>query len=193
VSIEIAKPNPNWPSDFAVLASRLGTAANVEPLAIDHIGSTAVSGLPAKDVIDAQVIVATLDAREPILAGLAAIGFRQRPGGWNLRDHVPPTWKGDPSAWDKLVVGPPEGERPANVHVRAAGSPGERYALLFRDFLRADRVARDAWASYKLRLAAVATNLETYGQVKDPATDVLLLAAEAWADETGWTVSHAHQ
>jgi dephospho-CoA kinase len=63
----------------------------------------------------------------------------------------------------------------------------------FATSLRADRVARDAWASYKLRLAALATNLEAYGRVKDPATDVLLLAAEAWADEIGWTVSHAHQ
>ncbi len=34
-----------------------------------------------------------------------------------------------------------------------------------------------------------ASDLSDYGQIKAPATDVLMAAAERWAAATGWTVS----
>jgi len=188
VAIVITPPREAWTTDFRALAEHLGTAPDLDLVAIDHIGSTAVSGLPAKDAIDAQVIVRSLAPHERILEALAAVGFVQRPGDWNLRDHIPSGWVGDSREWDKLVVTPPEGQRPSNVHVRAAASANERYALLFRDYLRADSAARQAWGEFKTRLAAIADSRESYGQVKDPATDILMLAAEPWATETAWTV-----
>ena len=89
------------------------------------------------------------------------------------------------------MLAPPEGERPSNIHVRSAGSANERYALLFRDYLCADSAARHAWGNFKVRLAHIAPDLQAYGQVKDPATDVVIRAAEAWASETGWNVGCA--
>ncbi len=179
-----------WPAEFERLAARLRSALGTTALAVDHIGSTAVPGLAAKDVIDAQVIVASLDEdADRVLPLLNEAGFVQRDGDWNLRDHVPPSWRGDPAAWNKLVVGPrDEGERASNVHVRTAGSPNERYALLFRDYLRSESSAREAWALLKTRLASVAGTREEYGQVKDPATDVLMMSAERWAQAVGWTL-----
>jgi GrpB-like predicted nucleotidyltransferase (UPF0157 family) len=70
--------------------------------------------------------------------------------------------------------------------VRVTGRPNERYALLFRDFLTDDPAAAASWSLFKQRLAAAAVDLPTYGQVKDPAADVLMSAAERWAKETGW-------
>jgi GrpB-like predicted nucleotidyltransferase (UPF0157 family) len=130
-------------------------------------------------VIDVQVIVSSLDeVAERVLPPLSEAGFVQRSGDWNLRDHVPANWPGDPAAWNKFVVGPlDEGERSSNIHVRVAGSPNERYALLFRDYLRSDLSARTAWELFKTRLAAVARTREEYAQVKDPATDVLMATA----------------
>jgi dephospho-CoA kinase len=72
------------------------------------------------------------------------------------------------------------------VHVRVAGAANARYPLLFRDYLRADTTARDVWAVFKIRLAEIAENIDEYVDTKDPATDVLLLAAERWALETVW-------
>ncbi len=176
-----------WPRQFEQIASRLSAAVGSRVLAVDHIGSTAVPGLPAKNVIDVQVIVASLEPQADLLEAFRGVGFGQRTGDWNLRDHVPAAWEGDPKHWDKLVVGPLTDERPSNVHVRVAGSPNERYALLFRDCLRAVRPAREAWGEFKARLAQAVTTGEEYGQIKDPATDVLLIAAEAWASETEWS------
>lgn len=58
--------------------------------------------------------------------------------------------------------------------MRLPGGPNARYALLFRDFLRADPIARDAWGRFKIRLAQTAREIGDYGQIKQPATDVLM-------------------
>jgi dephospho-CoA kinase len=193
VGVVIVEPRDDWSREFAALATQLAGALGSLALRVDHIGSTSVPGLAAKDVLDVQVIVRSLEPAEVIAEQFASIRFTAKLGDLKLRDHVPTGWTGDESAWDKLLFGPPPGERPSNVHVRVAGAPNERYALLFRDFLRANDRARDLWGSFKVRLAVeVEGNRELYVELKDPATDVLLTAAEEWASVTGWTGPGGH-
>jgi len=73
------------------------------------------------------------------------------------------------------------------VHVRETASANARRNLLFRDFLRADDPARNAWGDFKQRLAHSATDIYEYGQIKSPATEILMIAAEGWARSTAWT------
>ncbi len=61
--IEIVPYDPRWPEEFRRVASPLRAALGDLAPRIDHIGSTAVPGLAAKDIIDVQVTAATLDAR----------------------------------------------------------------------------------------------------------------------------------
>ncbi|MFF1484155.1 GrpB family protein [Streptomyces sp. NPDC058319] len=77
------------------------------------------------------------------------------------------------------------------MHLREAGGPNVRFALLFRDHLRADDTARCSWGAFKRRLARSVPDLADYGQIKAPATEVLMGAAELWAAETGWRVPEA--
>jgi GrpB-like predicted nucleotidyltransferase (UPF0157 family) len=155
-------------------------------LRVDHIGSTAVPGLPAKDVVDVQAIVRALDPREELAAAFEPLGLRPPFGLDGAVDHVPVGWDGDPSNWDKMLfTGSHAGGR-CNVHVRVDGRANARYPVLFRDYLRADPLARASWALFKTQLAAIADDIEEYAETKDPATDVLLLAAERWAADTGW-------
>jgi GrpB-like predicted nucleotidyltransferase (UPF0157 family) len=58
--IEIVPYDERWPDEFAGLAAPLRAALGTLALRIEHIGSTAVPGLAAKDLIDIQVTVATL-------------------------------------------------------------------------------------------------------------------------------------
>lgn len=108
------------------------------------------------------------------------LGFRRRPEPWNQVENT------GGRQWPKLVFAPPIGERAANVHVRESGSATARRNLLFRDFLRADEPARVAWGSFKQRLAQTTADLYDYGQIKQPATDVLMIAAENWARRAAW-------
>jgi GrpB-like predicted nucleotidyltransferase (UPF0157 family) len=66
------------------MAKKIRAALGPEALRIDHIGSTAVPGLPAKNVIDIQVAVADLGDAD----ALAAAGFR--PFADVVDDHRPP-------------------------------------------------------------------------------------------------------
>jgi GrpB-like predicted nucleotidyltransferase (UPF0157 family) len=189
----MAKPvivewGPRWAEEFAEIRDRLATSFGDLALTIEHIGSTSVPGLAAKDVIDVQVSVASLEPYEPIFMALAGAGMTEVPYDPPADDHVPPGWFGDgPSdTWVKLFASTPPGERRVHVHVRKAGSPNERYALLFRDFMRAHPDARDAWAIFKIELARIAGDIDDYVEVKDPATDVVMVVAERWAAETGW-------
>jgi len=177
--VSVVEYSPGWPLEFERLAAELRAALGETAIGIDHIGSTSVPGLPAKDCIDVQVRVATI-GESRVAALLASIGFRCRPEPWN-RSEV-----SGGRAYRKLVFAPPAGGRRSNVHIREHGGGNARYALLFRDFLRADDQARRAWGAFKQRLAVSVPDLMDYGQIKAPATDLLMTAAERWAAQTGW-------
>ena len=73
-----------------------------------------------------------------------------------------------------------------HLHVRALGQPNQRYPLLFRDYLRAHPATAEAYAELKRRLAEHMPDTMTYADVKDPAVDLIALAAEDWAAAEGW-------
>jgi GrpB-like predicted nucleotidyltransferase (UPF0157 family) len=168
-----------WPGEFAVLARRIQDALGTTAVRVCHVGSTSVPGLAAKDCIDVQVEAQGLD--EDLIAGcFDRIGFRLRPEPWNRAEPTPA------GPCPKLVFAPPEGERASNIHVVEAASEAARRKLLFRDFLRANDTARDAWSDFKQRLAAMAGDIYQYGQAKAGPTEILLIAAESWACQAQW-------
>ena len=142
--------------------------------------------MAAKPVVDLQVSVGDLDgATAGLDTPLGALGFRRLP---YQRDHVPAGRADDPDVWAKrLWVRRGRAEPDANLHARATGSPNERVALLFRDWLRAHPAAVSAYSSFKLALAQAVPELEDYTDLKDPIVDLVLAAAEPWAQATGWT------
>ena len=182
--IAIVPPDPRWPAEFRALAGPLQTALGGRALRIDHIGSTAIPDLPAKDIIDIQVTVAALD--DGLAAALAPLGYTRF--GTIAWDHVPPGHTDPPEEWAKQFYRPPAEQRPTNLHVRQAGRANQRYALLFRDYLRADPSAREAYAQIKQALARLhPDDVDAYYAVKDPVCDLIMRAAERWAVATGYT------
>ena len=171
--MEVVPYRAMWPGEFEALATRIAAALGELAVAIDHIGSTSVPGLAAKDVIDVQVRVATLDLGA-IVERFERIGFRRRPEPWN---NVEVSFGHE---CEKLVFAPPVGERFSKIHVRVDGAPNARFALLFRDYLRSNDDVRDAWGAFKASIAQDVPDLAAYGQVKAPATDALMAAATAW-------------
>jgi GrpB-like predicted nucleotidyltransferase (UPF0157 family) len=127
------------------------TALGELALRIDHIGSTSIPGLDAKDIIDIQLTVSSFDDFQPVQSALEEIGFALKPD--YDRDHRPPGAQGPDSDWEKRYFQPTQGQRPIHLHVRAAGRPNQRYPLLFRDYLRAHPAAAAGYASLKRVLA----------------------------------------
>jgi GrpB-like predicted nucleotidyltransferase (UPF0157 family) len=75
-----------------------------------------------------------------------------------------------------------------NLHVRVIDRPNQRYALVFRDYLRAHPDRATAYAALKRRLAALGLAEGIYTEVRDPACDLIRLAAEDWAARVSWTM-----
>ena len=180
--LEILPYQNTWPSEFRQIASSIRQGLGVHALRIDHIGSTSVPGLAAKDIIDIQITVGALD-RE-ILSAMLALGYFQPEG--IRRDHRPAHAGGPETEWEKLFFNPPEGQRRTNTHVRVQGRANQRYALLFRDFLRSHPATAESYAELKRRLAQHLADPEIYPEVKDPAVDLIYLAAEEWATAAQW-------
>ncbi|NML48642.1 GrpB family protein [Ramlibacter sp. G-1-2-2] len=189
LAITIVPPQRSWAGEFAGAARKLRDALGGLALRIDHIGSTSVPGLAAKDIIDVQL---TVGALEPQLdEALVRAGYERLPH--ITQDHVPPGATEDPRQWAKWFYKPRQG-RPVNLHVRVAGCANQRYALLFRDYLRANAAAAAAYQQVKLALVEHhADDVDAYYAIKDPVCDVIMAAAEAWAAHTGWAAGPTDQ
>jgi len=172
----------SWPEEFSLIVSQLRATLGKLALRIDHIGSTAVPGLPAKDVIDIQITVTALN--QDVVNAMASIGYSLSEG--NLGDHVPPGQIEDPQHWGKMFFNPPPDQRRTHIHVRLPGSANQRYPLLFRDYLRAHPETSEAYARLKKMLSEHLADPFMYPEVKDPAVDLIYLAAEEWAQQTSW-------
>jgi GrpB-like predicted nucleotidyltransferase (UPF0157 family) len=178
---EIVEYRSEWPARFEQIAGRLHASLGPPALRIDHIGSTSIPGLCAKDVIDVQVTVESLDV-DVLTSAFQRAGFVRRAD--IVRDHVPPGKDESGEEWTKLYFVPEDAED--SVHVRVAGRANQRYPLLFRDYLRGHPDAADAYGELKRRLAPLCEDTGVYADAKDPACDIVMSAAEEWAERTGW-------
>lgn len=179
---QIVDYKESWPEEFTQLASQLRTALGGLALRIDHIGSTAVPGLPAKDVIDIQITVAALT--DDVITAMGTLDYSLQEG--NLGDHVPPGLSENPLEWEKLCFHAPPQQRRTHTHVRVLGRANQRYPLLFRDYLRAHPATAEAYARLKRMLSEYLADPYMYPDVKDPAVDLIYLAAEEWAKQVNW-------
>ncbi|WP_326552958.1 dephospho-CoA kinase [Micromonospora sp. NBC_01813] len=181
----LADPDPTWPVQFDRIAARIRHAVGADRR-VDHVGSTAVPGFPAKDVIDVQLTVDSLDDADGCAAALAAAGFPRPPGDWwDSPKPDPGTGRlGEP--WPKRLHGNADPGRAVNLHVRVGGSPGWRYALALRDHLRVDAAQRADYLAVKRRIAATGPTTREYAAAKEPWFDQAWPRLLRWIEETGW-------
>lgn len=184
--IEIIPYQLRWRDEFLEIGGRIRAALGDLALRVDHIGSTSVPNLAAKDIIDIQVTLPDFEQLENVKTKLETAGFEFRVFG--IYDHVPAGWDTTEQEWEKAFFREKEGRR-VNLHVRAQGRANQRYALLFRDFLRANPKAAAGYAAVKVQLARYFGHLDDitpYVDIKDPVVDIIIAQAEEWAERTGW-------
>jgi GrpB-like predicted nucleotidyltransferase (UPF0157 family) len=118
--------DPGWAASFESQRRRIAALlAGWTTRAIEHMGSTAVPGLPAKPIIDMLAVVGAIDAAaSPPDRLLGAAGWVH-------------------AAW-----------RTHHLHVVEESSGDWRGWLAFRDYLRSDADAVAEYAALKSRLAA---------------------------------------
>lgn len=168
--VEIVSYDSLWPQRFEAEKTRLREALGENALRVDHVGSTAVPGLAAKPVIDAQISVASLEDESSYLPQLHSLGLSLRYCGEDRRFFRPPEYE----------------PRTLHVHVCESGSRSERSQLLFAAYLRAHPALRDAYAALKQDLARrFRGRREDYLASKAPFIQETLTMAEEWLAHTG--------
>ena len=137
--IEIAEPDPGWPAMYDQLAARIRGALGWKAIQLDHVGSTSVPDLPAKPIIDIDLMVAD-PAREPeYVPALEAAGFTL-----TIRE---PWW------YEHRCLRADSFPR-CNLHVFGFDSPEPVRHRIFRDWLRGNPGERDLYARAKRGAAA---------------------------------------
>jgi GrpB-like predicted nucleotidyltransferase (UPF0157 family) len=137
--------DPAWPEWFATERERLQEAlGDLLVTEVQHIGSTAIPGMPAKPILDLMAGVASLDDGAAAAGALAPLGYSFHPHRVDAVHYVHPD-------------APPSG-----LHLTMPGSDLWRERLAFRDAVRADPALAAEYAELKYRLLA-----QRGGQVYD--------------------------
>ena len=136
-TVEVVPYDAGWPARFAVVDDRVRAALGDRVLALAHVGSTAVPGLAAKPIIDADLTVADSADEAAYVPDLEAAGFVLR-----VRE---PDWEEH-----RMLTVP---DRSVNLHVFSPGAGEPQRHLMFRDWLRASNDDRASYAILKSVLA----------------------------------------
>ena len=169
-SIVVADYDPNWPTLFEQERTRIGKALGSLAFVIEHIGSTAVPGLPSKPIIDLLVGVPSLEeAKERCIAPFEELGYIYMP------DYA--RWLPDELFFRK---GPP-GPWTHHVHLMEPSHRRWEARLVFRDYLRAHPEAARAYANIKRALATSSIDdIEAYTTGKHTFVKDTTEKARAW-------------
>ncbi len=167
----VVPADPTWAEQAARILARLNTTCGHRAVRIDHIGSTAVPGMDAKDVIDVQVTVPSLEIADELAEDLLRAGY---PRVESITSDVPKPGT-DPALWHKRFHASGDPGRPTHVHIRVDGWPNQRFALLFVDWLKANPGVRADYLAVKHS-----------GETKEPWFLDAYRRAWLWAESTGW-------
>lgn len=157
--LAILPPNPQWFDHFETLKARIegalqtnapadvevgkenGVSSSISILAINHVGSTSVPDLPAKAVIDIDLVLSdnTLPTEPYYVPQLEAAGFQ-----FLLREP----------AWHEHRFFVAHEPMSCNLHVWGPRCPEVERHRIFRDWLKEHQDDRDLYARTKVECAA---------------------------------------
>ncbi|MFI5914097.1 GrpB family protein [Dactylosporangium sp. NPDC051541] len=209
--IHIDEYDPAWPAQARAVIAELQAAHPALFKAVEHVGSTAIPGLPAKPVIDLMTAVDTLEAVPATLGqGFTLIETGMPDRYFYRRDPTPPTSTNAPDPADPPTAHPaePDGAResepggaresepggareisagggwelPVHLHVVTWASWETRNERLLRDFLLRHADERAEYGRLKQRLAAAGLDGDGYTRGK---TALIQRLVDAARDERG--------
>ena len=133
--------DPEWVKIFEETAGVLKNIFGDNLARVHHIGSTAIPGMVAKPQVDILVEVKDLDRVKDTYAEMEKAGFKSMGRTYTRRPDN-----------EYFVKDSSVGERLVSVHSYQEGNPEIQNILVFRDFLRKDEKARNAYVNKKKEL-----------------------------------------
>ena len=157
-TVEVVDYDPAWRDAYIAVRDRLASALSAVAVSIEHVGSTSVEGLPAKPIIDIDVLVADAEDEAQYVPALESLGMQLV-----IRE---PWWHGHRMFVDAAGA--------VNVHVWPDGAAEPIRHALFRDWLRAHPQDRALYASAKRDLGrALRDRPDDYNFAKNEVIDAI--------------------
>ncbi len=142
-------------------------------VAVEHIGSTAIPGMAARDILDIEVVLSSVKDEAAFSVPLQRLGFRR---------FDPP----DLAAAGLRLFVPDDGSGRVHVHVCERGSTQHRRHVAVRDYLRAHPDEARRYADVKRDAARrAAGRREAYSRAKDRYLQELEQTALRWSESAG--------
>ena len=139
-TVEVVDHYPGWAPLAADACQQVRNVGGDLIADLQHVGSTAVPGLPAKPILDLAASVRTHEAIPEIIKRLTEIGYLYR------------GYKGENGGHLFVKESSPD-IRTIHLHVVEHNGVQWKNYLLFRDLLRQDTQLRKQYAELKRRLA----------------------------------------
>ncbi len=142
-TVHLSEHDPRWASVGAATVSEIADATGIPSERIQHVGSTSVSGLAAKPILDIVLGVDEADSIDAVAGHLVRLGYLDRGGSG-----------GRSSSIGRLIVRESLPDvRTVHVHIVEHGTDAWGDYIEFRDALRNDLSLRDQYAKVKRTLA----------------------------------------
>ncbi|MCY3766632.1 MAG: GrpB family protein [Gemmatimonadetes bacterium] len=145
VLLNLSEFDPQWKHEYQTEKIELLAVFGDAALEIEHIGSTSVPGLASKPIIDIAVIIAHRENADRFTDALAAKGYALSSNSTERHFYVK--------------------RRPRECHLSVAYADQGGFwprQILFRDYLREHRAAREEYARLKEDLLRRDPSGETY-------------------------------
>jgi GrpB-like predicted nucleotidyltransferase (UPF0157 family) len=163
-AVELHAYDPDWPAAFERERRLIAPLFRRPPRRIEHMGSTSIPCLRSKPIIDIIVLVDDLGDARLAIPALEATGYS--------------FWADNPDK-TKLYLAkglPPAPRRTHHLHIHDDEGEVRRH-LIFRDHLRNDPAALDAYLALKAELASrFREDREAYSQHKSAFIDEMVLS-----------------
>jgi len=140
--VHITDYDPDWPARYEEARARITEILGDRLVVFEHVGSTSVPGLAAKDIIDMMPGIATSADLDPCIEPMVAAGYSYCPN----YEHLFP---------DRRLFRMGSGrDVTEHVHIVPLNCPFWTRHIAFRDRLRTHPEVAAAYEELKLELAA---------------------------------------
>lgn len=161
--VHLSEYDPCWPDEFLAESKRIREVLGKMVIDVHHVGSTAVSNLIAKPIVDLLVEVADLGPIDAMTDSFIGAGYEVR-GESGILGR-------------RFLTRNEKGQRTHDIHIFQTGHNEIAQMLMFRDRLRENPDVAASYADLKRELAAkFKDNVLRYTQDK---TEFILGAVEA--------------
>ena len=139
-NVEVVAPDPSWAEHYEMLAKLIRGTLGDRVLALEHVGSTAVPGLPAKPIVDIDLTVSESGDETSYVSPLERAGFVLVIREW--------WWYGHRCLRHADVSGAMR-----HLHVFSPDCPEVERHRIFRDWLTRHKEDRELYALAKTAAA----------------------------------------